>query len=167
MQKTRNLPKIKIQKSFSDKVLETLGWVGVIVLWTLLMLNYNTTPDEVPIHFNLSGTADAYGGKLFLFFIPVVSTVLYVGITLLNRIPHTFNYPVKIDDTNAKAMYTKATRMMRFLKFSIVVVFGFIQYAMLSDEFSQRYGRFFIAILLVITVLPVGVFIVDVFRKRS
>jgi len=47
----------------------------------------------IPVHYGFSGQPDAWGGKIELLELPVVSVLLYFGLTLLARYPHKFNYP--------------------------------------------------------------------------
>lgn len=116
-------PKIKINLTQFDKALEIGGIILIIIMWTLTAFNYYRSPDTVPIHFNLSGQPDGYGSKATLLFLPLIPTAIYFGLTQLNKYPHIFNYMTKITEGNAKRQYTIATRMIRILKFSIVLIF--------------------------------------------
>lgn len=116
-------PIIKIDLNRFDKVLEIGGIILLVIMWTLSAFNYYQSPDIVPIHFNLSGQPDAYGGKATLLFLPIIPTAIYLGLTQLNKYPHIYNYLTKITGENAKRQYIIATRMIRILKFSIVMIF--------------------------------------------
>jgi hypothetical protein len=52
--------------------------------------------------------------------------------TILNRFPHVFNYPKKITNQNAERQYTIATRLIRYLKF--IVVLGFSIIALITSQ---------------------------------
>ncbi|MEJ7821670.1 MAG: DUF1648 domain-containing protein [Chitinophagaceae bacterium] len=116
-------PKIKIILTQFDKLIEISGIILLLIIWTLTTFNYFQSPDTVPIHFNLSGQPDGYGSKATLLFIPIIPTIIYLGLTQLNKYPHIYNYMTKITEENAKRQYTIATRMIRILKFSIVLIF--------------------------------------------
>ena len=119
-------PKIKLQLNQTDKILEVLGWVSVVGIWALTLTNYSILPEIIPIHFNGAGKADGFGNKTHIFILPIISTLLFIGLTTLNKHPHMFNYPSQITKENAVHQYTNATRMMRVLKLVIVVLFGLI-----------------------------------------
>jgi hypothetical protein len=46
--------------------------------------------------------------------------------TILNRYPYLFNYPIAINSENALRQYTNSTRMIRYLKLSVVTIFTLI-----------------------------------------
>ena len=119
-------PRIKLQLNQTDKILEVVGWVSVFGIWALPLINYFDLPEIIPIHFNGAGKADRFGNKTHIFVLPIISTLLFVGLTILNKNPHVFNYPSQITKENAVHQYTNATRMMRVLKLVIVLLFGLI-----------------------------------------
>jgi hypothetical protein len=46
--------------------------------------------------------------------------------SILNKYPHAFNYPTKITMQNAEKQYTIATKLIRYLKFMVVLTFSLI-----------------------------------------
>lgn len=119
-------PRIKLQLKQTDKILEVVGWVSVFGIWAIPLINYFDLPEIIPIHFNAAGKADGFGNKIHIFILPIISTLLFIGLTILNKHPHIFNYPSQIIKENAVDQYTNATRMIRVLKLVIVVLFGLI-----------------------------------------
>jgi len=119
-------PRMKLQLNQTDKILEVLGWVSVVGIWALTLTNYSILPEIIPIHFNGAGKADGFGNKTHIFVLPIISSLLFIGFTILNKSPHIFNYPSQITKENALRQYTNATRMMRVLKLVIVLLFGLI-----------------------------------------
>jgi hypothetical protein len=55
---------------------------------------------------------DAWGGKIELLELPIVSVLLYPGLTWLARYPHKFNYPWTITKRNAKQQYRLAKSLV-------------------------------------------------------
>lgn len=117
-------PKIKLELTTIDKVVEILGWVSILAIWVLIVTNYTSLPDTIPIHYNSSGQTDGIGRKGTILTLPLIATALFAGLTILNKFPHIFNYPASITENNALRQYTNATRLIRYLKFIIVVIFG-------------------------------------------
>ncbi|MBM2814755.1 MAG: hypothetical protein HW421_1517 [Ignavibacteria bacterium] len=116
-------PKIEIILSESDRLVETLARVSLIILWGLTIYYYRLLPDTIPIHFNAAGNPDDYGTKLTIFLLPLIGTILFIGLTILNKYPHKFNYPVEITPDNLLKQYTVATKLIRFLKLIIIIIF--------------------------------------------
>src|SRR5690349_21517945 len=109
-------PRIKINLNRFDKRLEMAGLILLALMWGLAIINYLRSPETVPIHFDSSGNPNGYGSKLTLLFLPLIPTILYLGLTQLNKYPHVFNYMTQITAENAERQYTIATRMIRILK---------------------------------------------------
>lgn len=117
-------PKTTLELTAVDKIMEILGWGLTGVIWGLVVFNYQDLPDTIPIHFNAKGEADAFGHKSYIWILPLLGTGIFLGLTLLNRVPHHFNYLVNITPENATRQYRLATRMLRVLKLIIVFIFG-------------------------------------------
>jgi hypothetical protein len=49
--------RIKLELSVCDKAFEIAGWVSVLGIWSLIIANYNSLPDIIPIHYNAAGEA--------------------------------------------------------------------------------------------------------------
>jgi uncharacterized membrane protein len=154
-------PKIKIELTAIDVILEWLGWFGLLALWILILTKYPDLPDRIPTHFNGSGQADGYGNKSSIFTLPAIASFLFLMMTLLNRIPHKFNYLVEITSENALVQYTNATKMMRYLNLIIVCIFGLISMGTIqsSSEESEGLGVWLLPLILGITIIPTAFFI--------
>jgi len=99
-------------------------------MWALAIYFYLNLPIIIPIHFNLKGEVDNYGNKYSILFMPLIATVIFFGITFLNKYPHVFNYMKKITSENAIQQYSIATKMLRLLKLSILLIFTIITVSM-------------------------------------
>ncbi len=109
-----------------DRVVEFLGWFFFLKIWVLTIVCYRNFPEIIPIHYSVTGQPDGFGTKETIWILPIIVTVLFVGLTILNKFPHVFNYPNNITEGNAQRQYTNATRLIRYLKLSIVIIFGLI-----------------------------------------
>ena len=89
-------PRIELHLTQTDMVLEILGWVAIVGIWTLTLINYFELPEIIPTHYNGAGKADGFGNKANILTLPIVSTILFVGMTILNKYPHVFNYQSEI-----------------------------------------------------------------------
>jgi uncharacterized membrane protein len=133
-------PKLKIELNKKDEILEITGWISICAIWLLTAINYQNLPDIIPIHYNSVGKADGYGDKWMIFTLPLIATILFIGLSILNRYPHMFNYPVKITADNAMKQYSIATRMIRYLKLMISLIFGLISYQTINHANGQEDG---------------------------
>lgn len=124
-------PKITIEPTQTDRLLEGLAATGLLLLLLLPIAYYGDLPDSIPQHFNAAGEVDRYGSKASLWFLPGMGVFLYVLLTVLNRWPHIFNYPVKITAENAEKQYRMATRLLRILKTVILFLFAVITWGVI------------------------------------
>ncbi|MDC1168336.1 DUF1648 domain-containing protein [Flavobacteriaceae bacterium] len=162
-------PQIKLQLNQTDKILEVLGWVSVVGIWALTLTNYSILPEIIPIHFNGAGKADGFGNKTHIFVLPIISTLLFIGLTTLNKHPHMFNYPSQITKENAVHQYTNATRMMRVLKLVIVVLFGLIVFRKIQivNGHADGLGTWFLPLTMGMIFIPMLYFLIKSLKKKT
>lgn len=162
-------PKLTLHLAATDKILEGLGWLGLLGLWLLITMTYSALPGIIPIHYNAAGEPDASGSKIHFILLTAVATVLVAGLTALNRFPHKFNYLVPITKENAVHQYTQATRMIRVLKLAIVVVFGIIAFktAQPGNENSGGLGVWFVPLTIAIFFIPVIYFLIKSTQRKK
>jgi uncharacterized membrane protein len=161
-------PKLKIQLNPTDKVFELLGWGVLLALWVWTGMSYSNLPDTIPTHLNAAGEADGFGRKASIFGLPVVASLLYIGLTLLNRVPHIFNFPTPVTQDNALPQYTNATRMIRYLKFILVLVFAGISYQTIqqANGTGEGLGVWFLPLTLVLIFIPLIYFVIKSFQTK-
>ena len=163
-------PKIKIKYKTADWLFEISAWLIFTILWWLTISNFQGLPDSIPTHYNAAGIPDDYGPKSSVFFLPATGTILFIGITLLTRFPHIFNYPVKITPENQERQYRYALRMINFLKMSLVLIFLVIQYKTFqtSSGVAEGLGTWFLPISMGLIFIPLVIFIfIAVKNKKS
>ncbi|WP_019538735.1 DUF1648 domain-containing protein [Proteiniphilum acetatigenes] len=119
-------PKVKINLTTTDKIIEIISWMVIIGIWVLTLMNYEKLPEQIPIHYNGTGEVDGFGDKSHILILPIVATLLFTGLTVLNKYPRVFNYFVPITQENVFWQYSNATRLIRSVKLLFVVVFGLI-----------------------------------------
>ncbi len=91
-------------------------------MWGLTLYAFLKLPATIPTHFNAAGQADDHGNKLTLLILPILATVIYFGLTQLNKFSHIFNYMKKITDENAERQYAITTKLLRFMKLAILLI---------------------------------------------
>lgn len=161
-------PKLKLKLSPADKIFEFLGYSVLLIIWTLVITYYQNLPDTIPIHYNVKGEADGFGNKSHMLMLPILATVLFAGMTILNKYPHIFNYPSSITQENAFSQYTNATRLIRFLKLIVVIIFGGIVFITLQHTNGDLngIGTWFMPVSLALIFIPLIYFIVRSVKAR-
>lgn len=161
-------PKIKLELTSADKTIEIIGWLLVVAVWALTITNYAILPDTIPTHYNAAGQANGFGGKATILTLPLLATVLFVGLTFLNKFPHIFNYTTKITQDNALRQYTNATRLTRYLKLVIVVIFAFIANKTIQNAKGEAdgLGVWFLPLTMGLIFIPMIYFVIKSFKTK-
>jgi uncharacterized membrane protein len=161
-------PRLKIDLTGPDRLIETTGWLALALLWFLVLINYARLPDTIPTHFNAAGKADDFGNKSSILLLPVTGTIFFIIMTILCRFPHKLNYPANITIENARRLYTNATRMLRYLKLIIALMFSWIilKTVQIAGENADGLGGWFLPVALVLLLVPVGCFVVRIVRAK-
>ena len=162
-------PKIKIEHTATDMIFEIIGWLSIFAIWGLTITNYSKLPSIIPTHFNGAGQADGFGGKGNIQILPLVATILYVGLTILNKFPNIFNFPINITKDNALKQYTNATRLIRYLKLIIVIIFGIIAFKTIQNANGKTdgLGIWFLPLTLGLVFIPLTYYIIKSFRTKQ
>lgn len=162
-------PKLKVELTKSDKAVEVISWILLLSIWALTLTGYSKMPEIIPTHYNASGEADGFGQKITIFLLPVIATILFIGLTIANKYPHTFNYMTSITNENALSQYSNATRMMRYLKTIILFIFGTIVFKTIQNTNGDAdgLGAWFLPLTMGLIFIPTLYFIVKSFRSKS
>ncbi|MCJ7841041.1 DUF1648 domain-containing protein [Lederbergia sp. NSJ-179] len=70
----------------------------------------------MPAHYNAAGVVDRWGSKGKMLIPPIIGIMMWIGMTILERYPHIYNYMVPITKENAPAQFVNARLMINVLK---------------------------------------------------
>ena len=118
--------RIKPSLSILDYILEFFSLLSVLGIIILFVIYWVNAPEVVPIHYNIYGIADGFGSRTTLVILPIISVLTYIGLTVLNKFPHIFNFPVKVTEENKLFLYRTSTRMVRWTKLLICLLYASI-----------------------------------------
>ena len=140
---------------------EVLAGLGLLVHLVLIARAWASLPSTIPVHYGFSGQPDAWGGKIELLELPVVSVLLYFGLTLLARYPHKFNYPWTINERNSEQQYRLARSLVGAVKGLLVWLFAVLSWQTIRAAMGQTggLGGAFVPVILGITGLTVIVYV--------
>lgn len=143
-------PRIKVPFETVDVIIEMLSITLLILMWIYCIINYFELPDTIATHFDATGKPDDFGSKNTIWIIPVVATVMYIGMYILNKYPHIHNYMVNITEENALKNYRFSTRVVRVVNFLCVLLLAYITYMIIESAFGKQYnlGTWFVPLLI-------------------
>lgn len=161
-------PKLHIELEKQDIIIIWLTWIGLLAIWIIAVYGFVHLPETIPVHFNVKGEPDGFGGKWSLFFLPGLTTALLIGLTLLNRYPEIFNYPVKITAENAERQYRLAVRLIRWVNLSLSLIFLMITCMTVHSaalQSAKAYG-FVLPVILLLSFVPLVVYFAISVKKK-
>ncbi|GEK58271.1 DUF1648 domain-containing protein [Marinococcus halophilus] len=94
---------------------------------------YSTFPEEVPVHFSMNGEVNAYGNKAAIWLLLALTSVLWIFMSLLERVPHIHNYPRKIHEGNVRAQYRNSILLLNTVKNYMLVMFAGLNAAFVTS----------------------------------
>ena len=130
VQKSQNLSKIPKEQTRSQKFASTIELFGAILMvhtWIYAFHNYEKLPDKIPIHYNISGEADDFGGKSYIFIFSFAGTFIYILFT-------TMTHSKKILEFGAKLSYNPLK-----LKISEKWINWMLRLAMINKQACMQY----------------------------
>src|SRR5690606_8418903 len=92
--------------------------------------------ETIPNHFNAAGEANGWGSRGTVIILPIVVTLLFIGMYVLSKFPHTFNYTIKVTEENASRVYLIARRLIAIINFEIVVLFTVLELIIIESSIS-------------------------------
>ncbi|MCB0639042.1 MAG: DUF1648 domain-containing protein [Lewinella sp.] len=133
-------PKIPIPTDETDRLLDRLGWLALLVMIALPAYYFNALPEVIPRHFNLQGEPDGYGSKWMIWLLPAVGAAMFFGLRALYPYPHLYNYPVEISPENAERQYRGGVKLVRSLNTLVVMVFAYLTYGTIQAGLGNQWG---------------------------
>lgn len=162
-------PKIKIGLSRVDKFLEIICIAILVIVWVCTIAFFPTLPSQVPSHYNAVGQVDDFSNKTHIFFVPTIATIIYIGLTILNKYPHIYyKYPAVVTSENAKRLYIAGSRLVRVIKLFTIIIFSAIVFITISTALSNSTGAgaWFLPAVIILMTAPVIFFMIK-FQKQK
>ena len=157
MKNSESRPKINIPKSKSEWIWDFFGYTFYIGSIILLFSVWNQLPEQVPAHYGLTGEVDRWGSKSELFLLPGIGFLILVTMQALERFPEAYNYPERLNASNAPRFYMNSRRMLNQMKNICLAVFALISLESVSVamKWTEGTGVWMLPILLAGTLLPI------------
>lgn len=164
---SKSRPIIKIPLTTTDKVVEIITILLLLIFWFFIVSNYKHLPETIPTHFDGSGKIDGYGEKWTILIAPCISVIFYISLSYLSRYPYKFNYMTEITEVNAEKLYTIAVRMLRYLKLFLIIIFFAIEFKTIQNTYNPSdLGGGFMFFIMSLIFIPIFYFLIQ-FSKNS
>lgn len=135
-----NRPKLTLPKTKWEIVFNIATIITFMSTMVYLLYHWSLLPEKVPAHYNAAGVVDRWGSKGEMLILPIIGMMMWVGMTILERYPHVYNYMVPITKENAPAQYVNARLMINVLKNEILLSFSFLTWEGIKIDLDERNG---------------------------
>lgn len=160
--------KLTLETSTLERILILLSTVFIIIIWLLPIAMWSKIPDIVPSHFSFSGIPDKWSSKSSLLILPVITTIIYIFLIFLRKIPHYFNYTVKITNENAEAQYRNGIKLILVLNLEITAFMLYISSTSIyvSLNKTSTLGAIPAILFMIILFSTLGYFIFKMYKLK-
>jgi len=136
---------------------QVLAFLLVLATVLLAWSEWSGLPERIPTHFNAAGDADAWGSRSTFLIIPVVSVLLYLVLSVVERIPHRHNYPKPLTAENREQVYALSSAMVLQLKVVICASFLYMLWSIVQITRGDATGLpvWFLPVFLALIFSPV------------
>lgn len=156
--------KIQIKTTCFHKIVSYLCQVLLIGSFVYLFMTWNQIPDQVPGHYNGAGEITRWGSKYELFIVPIISLIIYLGISLIEKFPEVWNTGVKVTEKNREQVYKELKNMIVSLNFFMVLTFTSLT---VMTSLGKPLPSWFLPVDMLLIFGSMGIFIIRVIRASK
>ncbi|CAD8104711.1 unnamed protein product [Paramecium sonneborni] len=151
----KNLPRFKKV----EIVGEIFALLVLILCWAFFHQSFVYLNEKVPTEFDYYGNAVRYADKNILYALPAVMTISYIILTILQFVPHRFNYDcVGLTVYNAQEIYRTTRMTLLSCKLITEFLFTYITFTMLQVvQYQCEAQRMYYAFVFILPYLIIGV----------
>lgn len=117
---------MKLKKSSYHAVVNFICLILLLGSAIYLMLNWGKISDQVPVHYNASGTIDRWGNKSELLIFLALGWIIYLAMATITRFPSAWNTGIHVTSENKERVYKILRAMFDTLQLLISAVFSFL-----------------------------------------
>lgn len=130
-------PRIRIPLTRLQWAIEVLT-VGVLLALLLCVWQaWPTIPERIPHKFDISGQPIRWGGRSGLWFLPGLALVGYALMSVLQRMPHVYNYPVDLTAEEAPRLYAIGVSLIIWMKLQAVALFALLSWRQIEAALNR------------------------------
>ena len=90
-------PQPSVPVTRGDRILELLALFLFVIIVVATILFYQSAPERIPIHFNLEGNADGWGGRGYYIVTSIVGALVRGLCNLAAYYPKMVNLPIRLN----------------------------------------------------------------------
>ena len=155
--------KSKLPSTRYHKAVNLLCIAAMAAVFLYLIINWKHIPDQIPGHYNGAGEIDRWGNKSELWFTPILSVLMYLGISLCERTPGIWNTGVEVTRENKVRIFRIIKNMIVTMKLVMVLTFVFLSF---YSALTKPLPAWFLPADMILVFGPMAFFLIQLYRKR-
>lgn len=159
-----------LRRTRCDWALEAVSLLCLVLAFLPLFFYGSIGQDaRVPIHYDALGRVDGYGSRSDLWTPALVASAFYVVFTVIERFYRSFNFPVRVTQANAEALYRLGIRLIRFMKPLLMFIMAYLNISSLAVVMGWNIGLngFVMAALVISMFALIAYFMAKMYRLRN
>ena len=128
-----------------------------------ILIRWPHLPEQIPLHYNIAGEIDGYGGRSMLLLMPVIGLVSDAVIALAGRFPKSWNTGTKITLFNRVRVYRLVRDLMAELRLAMALFFG--GFAVYQSLLPEHFSGNVIGLLTLLMFVPIVRYFVRLRRR--
>ena len=128
-----------------------------------ILIRWPHLPEQIPLHYNIAGEIDGYGGRGMLLLMPVIGLVSDAVIALAGRFPKSWNTGTKITLFNRVRVYRLVRDLMAELRIAMALFFG--GFAVYQSLLPEHFSGNVIGLLTLLMFVPIVRYFVRLRRR--
>lgn len=110
----------------TQKSMEAAGAVLMTAYILFMLIVWTGIPERIPVHFDIAGRTNRWGGRGELIAVLLLAVLLYAGLTWITLNPQVWNIPTAKDDLGEEHIYRTTRTMLIAIKVEFAVTFLYI-----------------------------------------
>ena len=128
-----------------------------------ILIRWPHLPEQIPLHYNIAGEIDGYGGRGMLLLMPVIGLVSDAVVALAGRFPKSWNTGTKITLFNRVRVYRLVRDLMAELRIAMALFFG--GFAVYQSLLPEHFSGNVIGLLTLLMFVPIVRYFVRLRRR--
>ncbi|MFN3952683.1 MAG: hypothetical protein ACK4KT_09805 [Thermaurantimonas sp.] len=141
---------------FIDYVVESIALAFLFMSFFVVLLSYSKLPTSIHLGFGFNGSPEKVGHKVNLFFLPTMSTILYLLIATIQKNPQLIFNKFVTDGIKSEHKLRWSVRFLALTKLLIngtaFIILYLTIYSRMQDE--MIISKVFLPVILIILLMP-------------
>lgn len=156
--------KLKMPYSKAIIVFEIITFIAVVLSLIFFAVHYNKLPVKIATHWNAAGIADKWNGRIAAVTLPAIMVALYLGLTVVSRIPSIYGRKIDPRVKNAQEKYKVTRDFLIWAKIEMSLMLAVVT-VNLANTGSMKVNVLFIFVLCLFIIIFFGTLVY--FKKKK